>query len=99
MIDFVAAGRPLDLAAAVKPVSWKPRKLGSSHRARKVDEKMVGSLEWCVSSKVHVWDQIPTTSSRAAIRRTSFGRVLEQWLEAGCFKDSVQPWWLGTMSV
>ena len=24
LIDFVAAGRPLDLAAAVKPVSWKP---------------------------------------------------------------------------
>ena len=24
LIDFVAAGRPLDLAAAVKPVCWKP---------------------------------------------------------------------------
>ena len=24
LIDFVAAGRPLDLAAAVKPVFWKP---------------------------------------------------------------------------
>ena len=24
LIDFVAAGRPLDLAAAVEPVSWKP---------------------------------------------------------------------------
>lgn len=44
LIDFVAAGRPLDLAAAVKPVSWKARKLGSSHCARKVDEKMAGSF-------------------------------------------------------
>ena len=47
----------------------------------------------------HVWDQIPMTSPPAVIRRTSLGRILEQWLEAGCFKDSVQPWWLGTMSV
>ena len=39
LIDFVAAGRPLDLAAAVKPVCLEPRKLGSSHRARKVNEK------------------------------------------------------------
>ena len=46
LIDFVAAGRPLDLAAAVKPVSLEARKLGPSHRARKVNEKMVGWLEW-----------------------------------------------------
>ena len=44
LIDFVAAGRPLDLAAAVEPVSLEARKLGPSHRARKVNEKMVGSL-------------------------------------------------------
>ena len=31
MIDFVAAGRPLDLAAAVKPVCLEARKLGPSH--------------------------------------------------------------------
>ena len=31
MIDFVAAGRPLDLAAAVKPVCLEARELGPSH--------------------------------------------------------------------
>ena len=36
LIDFVAAGRPLDLAAAVEPVSWKP---GNSAQA-------IGHGEW-----------------------------------------------------
>ena len=64
-IDLVAAGRPLDLAAALKPECLETRGLGPSYRGRRVMIETVGSSGWNFLSGTRV-ARVPTTSSPTA---------------------------------